>query len=84
MGRDKSESWKELGMIIVCIHEERYLFPAQELTLSSLDENQFLCLLSPLKQDHFKEAKTVKTGAAFIIRPSTVNRRACREIVYLR
>jgi len=40
VGRDKSESWNELGTTVVCLHEERYLFPAQELTLSSQDENQ--------------------------------------------
>ena len=40
VGRDKSESWNELGTTVVCLHEERYFFPAQELTLSSLDENQ--------------------------------------------
>ena len=40
VGRDKSESWNELGKTVVCIPEERYLFPAQELNLGSLDENQ--------------------------------------------
>ena len=33
MGRDKSESWNELGKTVVCIPEERYFFSAQELNL---------------------------------------------------